>query len=222
MPNRLADDYLADIRRRKNRFMGQWTGTAGALAADCHRLLEEREHLLKEIQKMQELLDANQKLRTAVEERLAGTETACCEGGRCHPSTDADYETQSIPSDWILRGERELKAEREQPAPRPLGAGVIADGHETNEAEQLLLTALDVIRDRRPKYGGPRDHFRRTIGMINAAFSDVLKRPLTTSDWALIMTLDKVARFLGPTKTSDQITDLAGYAACLAECEGQP
>jgi hypothetical protein len=55
--------------------------------------------------------------------------------------------------------------------------------------------------------------------MINAAFADVLKRPLTPSDWALIMTLDKVSRFLGPTKTHDQIVDLAGYAACLAECE---
>lgn len=145
----------------------------------------------------------NAALREAVETRLAESET--------------------IPSDWILRGERELKGERERPEPRPLGAGMIANGgDETNEAERLLLTALNVIRDRRPKYGGPREHFKRTVGMINAAFADVLKRPLTTSDWALIMTLDKVARFLGPTKTADQITDLAGYAACLAECEAKP
>jgi hypothetical protein len=88
-----------------------------------------------------------------------------------------------------------------------------------NPAERLLLEALAVIRDRRPKYGGPRHHFRRTVGMINAAFADVLKRPLTESDWAIFMTFDKVARFLGPNKTADGPIDLAGYAACLAECE---
>jgi len=83
----------------------------------------------------------------------------------------------------------------------------------------LLMDAIDVVRDRRPKYGGPKHHFRRTIGMINAAFADVLKRPLTESDWAIFMTFDKVARFLGPNKTADGPIDLAGYAACLAECE---
>lgn len=119
-----------------------------------------------------------------------------------------------IPSDWILRGERELKGE-----PRQLGDGVLAETHETNPAERLLLDALDVIRDRRPKYGGPRDHFRRTVGMINAAFAEVLKRPLTEADWAVIMTLDKVARYMGPTKTTDGPIDIAGYAACLAEVE---
>lgn len=86
-------------------------------------------------------------------------------------------------------------------------------------AEQLLQQAIDVIRDRRPKYGGPRDHFRRTVGMINAAFADILRQPLTTSDWAVIMVLDKVARHRGPTPTPDTPIDLAGYAACLHECE---
>lgn len=119
-----------------------------------------------------------------------------------------------IPSDWILRGERELHGE-----PRQLGDGILADQGEANPAERLLLDALDVIRDRRPKYGGPRDHFRRTVGMINAAFAEVLKRPLTEADWAVIMTLDKVARYMGPTKTADGPIDLAGYAACLAEVE---
>ena len=86
-------------------------------------------------------------------------------------------------------------------------------------AERLLLDALAVIRDRRPKYGGPLQHFQRTVGMINAAFADVLKRPLTAADWAIFMTLDKVARYCGPNKTADGPVDLAGYAACLAEVE---
>lgn len=164
-----------------------------------------------------DLEEQNAALRNAVETRLADSDDDAVE-----PTSIDDPGEAAIPVDWILQGERELHdGEQRQtgdgvmnaPAPR-----LYAETAE-NAAERLLLDALAVIRDRRPLYGGPREHFRRTVGMINAAFRDVLNRPLTTSDWALIMTLDKVARFLGPTKTPDQITDLAGYAACLAECE---
>ena len=99
------------------------------------------------------------------------------------------------------------------------GDSIMADKSDVTPAEKLLMDALHVVRDRRPKYGGPRHHFRRTVGMINAAFCEILKRPLTESDWAIFMTFDKVARFLGPSKTADGPIDLAGYAACLAECE---
>jgi hypothetical protein len=88
-------------------------------------------------------------------------------------------------------------------------------------AEDLLQNALDVIRDRRANYGGPRDHFRRTVGMINAAFSEVLRRPLTPGDWAQIMILDKIARHQGPAPTPDTPIDLAGYAGCLHEAESE-
>lgn len=112
-------------------------------------------------------------------------------------------------------------AEETQHVSRGLSASEVLErfAPETLPAEQLLLDALAVIRDRRPKYGGPLQHFKRTVGMINAAFSDVLKRPLTEADWAIFMTLDKVARYCGPTKTTDGPVDLAGYAACLAEVE---
>jgi len=205
----LKDDDLERIRQRKNRYMGQWTGSAGSLAADCHHLLEDRAEMQSTIEKLEA---DNEALRQARQERLAGD--SCCEGQPCHPPIDD--EPAAIPVDWILRGEAALKAEQRQ-----TGDGVMAapPDHADTPAEQLLIKALGVVRDRRPKYGGPREHFRRTIGMINAAFAEVLKRPLTEADWALIMTLDKVARYLGPTKTADQITDLAGYAACLAEVE---
>jgi hypothetical protein len=160
-----------------------------------------------------ELEDQNAALRNAVETRLTDTAEEVVE-----PTDIDDPGEAPIPVDWILRGERELHDEE----PRLTGDGLLAAGFDDaagNPAERLLLDALAVIRDRRPKYGGPRQHFKKTVGMINAAFGSILTRPLTESDWALIMTLDKVARFLGPTKTSDQITDLAGYAACLAECE---
>ena len=208
----LNDDHLADIRRRKNRFMGQWTGTAGSLAADCHHLMEDRKEMAATIKKLEQ---DNAALREAVEARLAGS---CCDGGQCHPQAVAD-EPASIPVDWILRGEAALKAERE--APRFRGDSIMAAAPDTEAppAEQLLLQGLEVIRDRRPKYGGPKKHFARTVGMINAAFSEILKRPLTESDWAQIMILDKIARFNGPSKTNDGPIDLAGYAACLAEVE---
>ena len=208
----LNEERLADICRRKNRFMGQWTGTAGSLAADCHHLMEDRREMESTIDR---LTQDNAALREAVEARLNGDSESCCDGGQCHPQAIAD-EPATIPVDWILRGEAELKAE-----PRFRGDSILAaePDDQAPPAEQLLLQALEVIRDRRPKYGGPRQHFRRTVGMINAAFGEILKRPLTEADWAVFMTLDKVARYTGPTKTTDGPIDLAGYAACLAEVE---
>ena len=207
----LTDEYLAEARQRAYRYQGQWCGTSGSLAADVARLLIERKKMSTILTDLQ---DSNAALRAAVETRLAGRASmptpdqlfggACCDGGRCH-STPEEQITQASAAKYA--------------ADRLTGDSLLEDQGEISPAERLLLDAIDVVRDRRPKYGGPVHHFRRTIGMINAAFADVLKRPLTESDWAIFMTFDKVARFLGPNKTADGPIDLAGYAACLAECE---
>ena len=86
-------------------------------------------------------------------------------------------------------------------------------------AEQLLATACETIRSRRSTYGPPREHFARTIAAVNAIFSHKLREPLTEADWAQIMILDKLARHQGTSRSADTPVDLAGYAACLAECE---
>ena len=86
-------------------------------------------------------------------------------------------------------------------------------------AERLLETAQATIRQRRGTYGPPRQHFAKTVAAINAIFADKLREPLTESDWAQIMILDKLARHQGTAKSLDTPVDLAGYAACLAECE---
>ncbi len=89
-------------------------------------------------------------------------------------------------------------------------------------AESLLVTATAVIRQRRTTYGPPREHFAKTVAAVNAIFADKLREPLTEADWAQIMILDKLARHQGTAKSADTPVDLAGYAACLAECEAAP
>ena len=125
------------------------------------------------------------------------------------------------PVDHILRGERELKlypGDEMEPE-----ATLIEDPGPSSDpgppvAVQLLDTARAAVLDRHRVYGPPQEHFARTVGMVNSLFASVLLRPLTTSDWARIMLLDKLARDLGPRPHPDNAVDLAGYAACLAEC----
>jgi len=87
-------------------------------------------------------------------------------------------------------------------------------------AEQLLEYATRTIRERRGTYGPPAEHFAKTVNAINAIFAHKLREPLTAADWAQIMILDKVARNQGTARTSDTPVDIAGYAACLAEVQG--
>jgi hypothetical protein len=124
MQYELTDDYIAEARQRAYRYQGQWTGTAGALAADVARLLIERKKMQGIIT---DLEDTNAQLRAAVETRLAG---GCCDGGKCHSATAIVEEApgrwqemtrasaekyaaereEQIPADWILQGQREMEA----------------------------------------------------------------------------------------------------------------
>lgn len=248
MDYELSDEYIAEARQRAYRYQGQWCGTSGSLAADVARLLIERKKMsgiLTDLQDSNAALRAAVETRLAGKASMPTPDQlfggACCDGGKCHATPEeleegwreitqassAKYRAEraqrvepeeTVPVDWILQGQKEMEASTDDI--RWTGDSIIAkQSDDVTPAEKLLLDAIDVVRDRRPKYGGPRHHFRRTIGMINAAFADVLKRPLTESDWAIFMTFDKVARFLGPNKTADGPIDLAGYAACLAECE---
>jgi len=148
------------------------------------------------------------------------------------------------PVDHILRGERELRHytgdemapsdamiltedDAADVAEETARAAQIGDGRVFPEPEtagppvavRLLEQATAAVRDRHAVYGPPTAHFARTVGMVNSLFADVLRRPLTTADWARIMILDKLARDLGPRPHADNAVDLAGYSACLAECQ---
>lgn len=101
----LSDEYFAEAETRARRFMGQWTGTSGTLAADVIRLIEERRTMQGTITNLE---DANAQLRAAVEARLSG---GCCDGGKCQPAADEAAEgVESVPVDWILQGQREMDA----------------------------------------------------------------------------------------------------------------
>lgn len=84
------------------------------------------------------------------------------------------------------------------------------------ERERLLLDAAAAVRERGEDYGDPQTHFARTVGAINAVLSHKLREPLTAADWGICMILDKCAREQHNPKR-DNMTDAAGYAACVAE-----
>lgn len=196
----LTDAEIAEIDQRIQRAGAAncWTGTAGTIAADARRLVRH------------------------IQEAAA---------------------VREYPADHILRGERELRDRHylgdeaailteddvaeladETRKAADIGGAVtpLPEAAGPTEAVRLLDTARAAVIDRHATYGPPREHFARTVGMVNALFAGVLVRPLTVADWARIMLLDKLARDLGPKPHADNAVDLAGYAACLAECQSAP
>jgi Domain of unknown function (DUF6378) len=80
-------------------------------------------------------------------------------------------------------------------------------------AEQLLEQAASVVRDRRRTYGQPRDLFER----VAIRWSQVLGITVTPSE-VIVCSIDlKIARLTPDPGHLDSITDIAGYAGCLAE-----
>lgn len=71
-----------------------------------------------------------------------------------------------------------------------------------------------VLRDRNNEYGGPEDSF----GVIANFWSVYLGRKVYPADVAMMMSLLKIARIKGNRGYKDGYIDLAGYAACGAEC----
>ena len=78
-------------------------------------------------------------------------------------------------------------------------------------AEQLLAQA-----DRRRTYGQPRVLFER----VAARWSQVLGMRVTPAQVVVCLIDLKVARLTHDPRHLDSITDIAGYAGCLAEVLG--
>ena len=80
--------------------------------------------------------------------------------------------------------------------------------------ECLDAAAACVLKDRNNSYGGPEDSF----GVIANLWSVYLGRKVYPADVAMMMSLLKIARIKGNQGYADGYVDLAGYAACGAEC----
>jgi Domain of unknown function (DUF6378) len=80
-------------------------------------------------------------------------------------------------------------------------------------AEKLLAEAAAVVRDRRHTYGQPLDLFER----VAVRWSQVLGTKVTPAQVIVCLVDLKVARLSHDPRHLDSITDIAGYAGCLAE-----
>ena len=80
-------------------------------------------------------------------------------------------------------------------------------------AEQLLGHAADLIKRRRRAYGEPVDLFDR----VALRWSQVLGIKVTPAQVIVCLVDLKVARLTHDPRHLDSITDIAGYAGCLAE-----
>ena len=155
---------------------------------------------------------SNRIIRELVEARQQAR--GCCEGSRMS-CTDSSTKATLFPDPDEVIEDISLDLDDAEPL-----LGVFDESVSSEPpAEQLLERAVNVIRQRRQSYGPPREHFAKTVAAINAIFSHKFREPLTVADWAQVMILDKLARHQGTSKTADTPIDLAGYAACLAECE---
>lgn len=99
------------------------------------------------------------------------------------------------------------------------GNGLRKRGSVSEKPRTILQEAIEITESHRPdEYGHPLDHFSRTIGAINAQFTETVRRRLAAGkpmfepeDWPLFMVIDKVSRAVNAHKR-DNATDIAGYA----------
>ena len=87
----------------------------------------------------------------------------------------------------------------------------------TSARHQMLLEAAATTEERGESYGPPADHFRRTTEAIHAIFG----LAITPAQWGQMMIIDKLARHQCVSKT-DNLLDVAGYAACVHEIDSAP
>lgn len=82
--------------------------------------------------------------------------------------------------------------------------------------ECLDAAAECVLKDRASQYGKVENNFERIADFWEA----YLHVPVSALDVAMMMALLKIARARANPGHADSFVDLAGYAACGAECAG--
>jgi hypothetical protein len=80
----------------------------------------------------------------------------------------------------------------------------------------MLSETLQVIRNRGANYGPIKPNHER----IAALWSTLLEHPVTPVQVAMCMVGVKLARLMETPDHVDSAVDIAGYAACIRECQG--
>jgi hypothetical protein len=80
---------------------------------------------------------------------------------------------------------------------------------------EMLLQAHTTIRERGKSYGPILKNHER----IAALWSTLLEHPVTPVQVAMCMTALKLARLMETPNHEDSAVDIAGYAACIRECQ---
>jgi hypothetical protein len=80
-------------------------------------------------------------------------------------------------------------------------------------AEEFLEHAAALVTRRRHQYGAPLDLFK----LVAVRWSQVLGTKVTPAQVMVCLVDLKVARLTHDPRHFDSITDIAGYAGCLAE-----
>jgi|ERR1700748_1678942 len=86
---------------------------------------------------------------------------------------------------------------------------------------RLLQEAMTITHhDRNANYGNPEDNFGHIANLWNNYLA-VSNRDaaITPADVAIFQVLQKVARLGNNPNHHDSAVDIAGYAACLADCQ---
>lgn len=103
---------------------------------------------------------------------------------------------------------------------------------ENSEDAKRKLTRADILHaaekcvcgQREQDYGTPEDNFETIAGLWEAYLNKACTRGVNVrveaKDVAVMMALLKIARIAAGGGKADSWIDLAGYAACGAECEG--
>ncbi len=88
------------------------------------------------------------------------------------------------------------------------------------ERQRVLEEAMKcVTRDRNASYGSPEDNFNHIADLWNAQLKSRLGEfKFTALDVAVMFCLMKIARIRTSPAKDDNYIDLAGYAACAADC----
>ncbi len=84
------------------------------------------------------------------------------------------------------------------------------------DSEVKRVSVEETTADRQARYGPPKEHFLRTVTMLNALgfrrlMDDKFPGQLQPDDWPVIMIADKLSRAHHDRDFGDNFHDIAGY-----------